>query len=158
MIEQNLQTLIFFRKYFSKIFEIFWKHLKIFDFFLKNRFFKIENFRRISIENFRKNFGKFRKFFKLWRFFSIKNFANFLMNFFLNLIRNIWFIRIIEPFSTIPRCVYMRWHRVRLRFSLFLTPNHQKRTLFCTNLYFRPGSAAPASESNSEPPVKHEVH
>ena len=114
-----------FRK-FLKIFN--WNPSKIFKFW-KSIFSKIsENFQIFKIfENFRKMFPKKMK---LSGIFSIKHFANFLMNFFLNLIRNIWFIRIIEPFSTIPRCVYMRWHRVRLCFSLFFTTNHQKGLFF----------------------------
>ena len=132
-IEKNLQSLSIFRK--SKNPEIFGKskidYISIsIEKFQKSKIFtrKFQNFRKFS-----KIFWKSRKFIQLWRFFSTKNFANFLMNFFLNLIRNIWFIRIIEPFSTIPRCVYMRWHRVRLCFSLFLTTNHQKWFFFLRN-------------------------
>ena len=144
-IEKILQSLSIFRK--SKNPEIFGKskidYISIsIEKFQKSKIFtrKFQNFRKFS-----KIFWKNRKIFKLWRFFSTKNFANFLMNFFLNRIRKIWFPRIVGPFSTIPRCVSLRWRRVRLRFRYFWL-QIIKKGLF---LFYYVLLLSPASESNS---------
>ena len=84
--QKSLYILEIFRNNdFSKIMKIFWKS-KNQDFGRNfGKFSKISFFRKFS-----KIFWKSRTFFKLWRFFSTKNFANFLMNFFLNRISLIW--------------------------------------------------------------------
>ena len=127
-IEKILQSLSIFRK--SKNPEIFGKSK------IEHRSISIENFQKSKIFNrifrnfrkFSKIFWKNRKFFKLWRFFSTKNFANFLM---------IFFFKPHQKDLISPNC-WTVFHHSAMRFpevtqsettfSLFLTPDHQKRT------------------------------
>ena len=125
-IEKIIQSLSIFRK--SKNPEIFGKSK------IEHRSISIENFQKPKIFNrkfrkfrkFSKIFGKNRKFSKLWRFFSTKNVANFLMFFFKPHQKDL-----ISPNCwTVFHHSAMRFPEVtqsETMFSLFFTTNHQKR-------------------------------
>ena len=112
LVEKNLQSLKKIR-FFQKIFENFRKfrkfRLKIFDFWkfsIEMLLCSIFDFPKIS------GFFDFRKMLKLWRIFSMKKFAIFLLFFFVNRIRNISFPRIKKIIRQIAKLLIEKFSQV----------------------------------------------
>ena len=129
-IKKIIQSLSIFRK--SKNPEIFGKSK------IEHRSISIENFQKSKnftrkfqkFRKFSKIFWKSRKFFKLWRFFFDQKFCEFF---------NVFFLKPHQKDLISPNC-WTVFHHSAMRFpevmqsettfSLFLTPDHQKRPFF----------------------------